>query len=55
MEKAIFNLAYIFEKRTVQDVDPLPISGFFKKNSFLRSENRLSICLLFNYVGKYMK
>ena len=38
MEKAIFNLAYIFEKKTIQNIDPLPISGFFKNNSFLSSE-----------------
>lgn len=37
LEKAIFNLAVIFEKKTITDVDPLPISGFFKDNSFFKS------------------
>ena len=34
LEQAIFNLAVIYEKKTVKKIDPLPLSGFYKQNSF---------------------
>jgi len=37
IEKAIFNLAIIYEKKTVSSIDPLPISGFYKENSFFKN------------------
>ncbi len=40
LEKSIFNLAVIFELKTTNDVDPLPISGFFKENTFFMSPFR---------------
>ena len=42
MEKAIFNLAVIYENKTVSSIDPLPISGLFKNNSFFKN-NYLSL------------
>ena len=42
IEKSIFNLAVIYEKKTVRSIDPLPISGFYKKNSFFEN-NYLSL------------
>ena len=38
IEQAIFNLAVIYEKKTIKNVDPLPLSGFYKKNSFFLNE-----------------
>ena len=42
IEKSIFNLAVIYEKKTVSSIDPLPISGFYKQNSFFKN-NYLSL------------
>ncbi len=38
IEQAIFNLAVIYEKKTIKNTDPLPLSGFYKQNSFFLNE-----------------